>query len=273
FRVAINSRGARGEAEVPYEKGEALRIVVLGDSFAFGEDVDDDQTFPFHLGALMGEGTEVVNLGVHGYGTDQMALMLLEEGCRYSPDIVVVTVFYHDILRCRSDYYVHAKPFYRLVDGALELMNVPVPGRPEPLGLLDGNCFTWAFIGERLSRKSQMKSIENLGTFDRAELWRIQTGLFRMMKDLCGERTRVVVVSIADPGDLEAEWFLKFDRDFGRLIREEAGIGGFISTLEPLKEAYRDHGAAIHTANSHLSPLGNRIVAGLIRDHIEGPSF
>ena len=271
FRVAINSLGARGATEVPYEKVEASRIVVLGDSFAFGEDVDDEETFPFLLGTLMDEGTEVVNLGVHGYGTDQMALMLREKGCRYGPDIVVVSVFYHDILRCRSDYYIHAKPFYRLVDGVLDLVNVPVPGRPEPLGPLDRYCFTWAFVDERLSRMSQMKSIENFESVDREELWGIQTGLFRMMKDLCGEGTRVVVVSIADPGDLEAEWFPKFDHDLGRLIREEVGISGFISTLEPLKEAYRDYGAAIHTANGHLSPIGNRIVAGLIRDHIAGP--
>ena len=52
---------------------------MLGDSFTFGEDVGDDETYSHHLEQLL-PGTEVINLGVHGYGHDQMLIYLREEG-------------------------------------------------------------------------------------------------------------------------------------------------------------------------------------------------
>src|SRR5262249_22633489 len=40
-----NHRGLRGTREFDYERSDRPRIVVLGDSFTFGEEVSDDETY------------------------------------------------------------------------------------------------------------------------------------------------------------------------------------------------------------------------------------
>lgn len=124
--VTTNARGARGPADVPYERTGKRRILVIGDSFAFGWGVNDDETYAARLEAALPD-TEVVNLGVGGYGTDQMLLMLGAEGTRYRPDRVVVGVVSEDTERNLVSFRDFAKPTFTLEDGDLEVRGVPVP--------------------------------------------------------------------------------------------------------------------------------------------------
>lgn len=127
WAVSSTARGARGRIEpaVPKPAG-TVRIVALGDSFTFGEGVEDDQTFPHHLGGLL-PGVDVVNLGVHGYGHDQMLVTLREEGPAYEPDLVVLGYVTDDALRNVLAFRDFAKPRFELVDGQLERRGTPVP--------------------------------------------------------------------------------------------------------------------------------------------------
>ena len=47
-------------------------ILAVGDSFTFGDEVKDDETWPAHLQQLLGR--RVLNAGVSGYGFDQIVL-------------------------------------------------------------------------------------------------------------------------------------------------------------------------------------------------------
>ena len=88
--LSSNSRGLRGSSEHEYEKRPGtLRILTFGDSFTFGDEVSDDETWTYFLEKLL-PGSEVINFGVHGYGHDQMLLYLREEGIKYRPDIVIL---------------------------------------------------------------------------------------------------------------------------------------------------------------------------------------
>jgi hypothetical protein len=128
-----SSHGLRGRQERPYEKPTGVRrVVVLGDSFTFGEDVSDDETFCQRLEQLL-PGTEVLNLGVHGYGHDQMLLYLREEGVKYRPDIVLLGFVHADMERNLQGFRDYAKPRFELRDGRLELRGVPVPPPAEML--------------------------------------------------------------------------------------------------------------------------------------------
>jgi hypothetical protein len=100
--------------------------VVLGDSFTFGEDVGDEETYSARLEALM-PGAEVINLGVHGYGHDQMLVYLREEGIRYRPDVVLLGFLTGDMERNVLAFRDYAKPRFVLEDGALVLRDSPVP--------------------------------------------------------------------------------------------------------------------------------------------------
>jgi hypothetical protein len=122
-----NSKGLRGTTEYGYERTPAKhRIIVLGDSFTFGEEVSDDETYSHYLASSI-PSTEVLNLGVQGYGHDQMLLYLKEEGVKYHPDVVMLGFTYLDIYRNLWTFYAYAKPKFELVSGHLQLTNVPVP--------------------------------------------------------------------------------------------------------------------------------------------------
>ena len=88
-RVSFNARGYRGrELSLP-KTGDRTRVVVLGDSIAFGLGVSDEETFT-HLLDVRDNGIEAANLAVQGYGPDQALLVLLHEGLRSDPDVVVL---------------------------------------------------------------------------------------------------------------------------------------------------------------------------------------
>lgn len=128
--LSTNSRGLRGNREYAYGKNsEKLRILFFGDSYTFGDEVSDDETYPSRVQEMLPQ-AEVVNMGVHGYGHDQMLILLKEEGIRYKPDIVVLGFVYIDMPRNVLSFRDYAKPMFVVQDGKLVLTNSPVP-RPE----------------------------------------------------------------------------------------------------------------------------------------------
>jgi hypothetical protein len=121
--VAINSKGYRG-TEYGYRPAPGqTRIVILGDSIAFGSLLTDEETFAARLDAQHDD-IEVVNLAVQGYGTDQELIRLEKEGFDHHPGIVILgfcTV--NDLYDNASSKYLYdneyPKPFYVLKDGVL----------------------------------------------------------------------------------------------------------------------------------------------------------
>lgn len=101
--IVINSEGFRDD---PFEreKGEGVfRIVLLGDSVAWGYGVDTHEAFPQRLEVLLNEGladgsptVEVLNLGVMGYSTAQEARLLETKGVEYAPDLVILAYVLND---------------------------------------------------------------------------------------------------------------------------------------------------------------------------------
>ena len=67
--LTFNSFGIRSKKEYSTVKSKKKRIVVVGDSFTYGECVGDNETYSAYLEQLL-SGTEVLNFGVHGYGLD-----------------------------------------------------------------------------------------------------------------------------------------------------------------------------------------------------------
>lgn len=127
YVVNFNADGIRGEKIYAKNKQPGItRIVVVGDSFTFGEGVNDDETYPAQLEKIM-PNTEVLNLGVHGYGLDQMSLRLHLDGFTYHPDIVIYAFIGGDIDRTALSFRDYMKPQYALVNGRLHLLNVPIP--------------------------------------------------------------------------------------------------------------------------------------------------
>lgn len=126
----INSKGLRDE-ETPYEKPPGVyRIVLLGDSRAFGYGLPIEKHFSTLLEGYF-RNVEVVNMGVSGYGVDQELLLLQSEGFKYQPDVVIAYVdHYGDHRHLHTKRFGKRKPRFLRRDGALVLTGVPVSGRP-----------------------------------------------------------------------------------------------------------------------------------------------
>jgi len=128
-----NHRGLRGTREYDYERAERPRIVVLGDSFTFGEEVSDDETYTHYLQAMLPR-ADVINLGVHGYGHDQMLVLLREEGLEYRPDVVLLGFVVADVDRNVLGFRDYAKPRFAVENGSLVLASDdPLPSPDEVL--------------------------------------------------------------------------------------------------------------------------------------------
>ena len=94
--VRTNSLGLR-DTEHALGKASGSRIVVLGDSYAWGYGVDNGEIFTDHLDRILCE-TEVVNLGVSAFNIRQEIDYFTRLGQRFRPDRVIVAFVQNDIL-------------------------------------------------------------------------------------------------------------------------------------------------------------------------------
>jgi lysophospholipase L1-like esterase len=94
-----NSLGFRDE-EHPVEKTKGLtRIVVLGDSFTFGQGCERAQIFPDVLQSRLraqGYQAEVLNISDIGIGPEAYFVLFKDVVRRFQPDVVVINVFGND---------------------------------------------------------------------------------------------------------------------------------------------------------------------------------
>jgi hypothetical protein len=94
IQMRTNSKGIRADREIPYEKPAGVkRILLLGDSFGMGYEVDLKDTFIHQMEVnlnQMGIPCETINLSVSGFGNAEELILLREEGLKYSPDLVVL---------------------------------------------------------------------------------------------------------------------------------------------------------------------------------------
>ena len=98
------------------------RVLIVGDSFAFGEGVDIDRRFDAIIESEVPH-VSIVNVGVMGYGTDQQMIAArpyLRTLC--NDDILVVLTYQNDFFDIlRKNFSGRAKPWFELIgDEVLE---------------------------------------------------------------------------------------------------------------------------------------------------------
>jgi hypothetical protein len=125
YRIRTNSLGMR-EREVEREKKPGTkRILIIGDSIAFGTGVDAEWRFSDFLSRAFGDDVEVLNAGVCGWGTDQELLYYETKGRDLHPDIVILTfTMANDVLNNMLDHLFLAtapKPRFVLERNSLVL--------------------------------------------------------------------------------------------------------------------------------------------------------
>ncbi len=123
FDVRQNNIGMRGP-DLGVKRRP--RVLVLGDSYVWGYDAQQDVMFTEVLGRRF-PNAEIVNAGVSGYGTDQEYLWLQRYFERVKPDAVVVVFSNTDNSDNASRVMVgYNKPWFTDENGTLVLHGVPV---------------------------------------------------------------------------------------------------------------------------------------------------
>src|SRR5687767_6414879 len=125
--VRINENGLRDRGHSYESQNDIERILVLGDSFAWGYGVEESERFSQVLEKSLD--VEVINAGVSGYSTDQELLWYKNEGIKYETDLVILVIAGNDVgdndrQLVSTIYY---KPKFVLEDGHLVPKGYPVP--------------------------------------------------------------------------------------------------------------------------------------------------
>jgi len=126
-RYVINADGFRDRLYPRAKPPGTFRIVVIGDSIAFGYGVELQESFPKLLEARLRARTdtaiEVLNLGVNGYNSYTEAALFADVGIRYQPDLVLVEFCINDL----NDPTLHFDTQTLLLLG-----NIPDAAFPDP---------------------------------------------------------------------------------------------------------------------------------------------
>ena len=109
-QVTIDEHGFRSNG--PGIRPEGRLIVAVGDSFTFGDQVNDAETWPALLEKNFGR--PVINGGVFGYSFGQVILRAEEILDQQPTDWLVVSFIPSDIKRCENKKWYAWKPYFDL---------------------------------------------------------------------------------------------------------------------------------------------------------------
>lgn len=296
-----NSRGWRGQREYANVASPGqLRIVCAGDSFTFCEEVGDRESWPFLLEERLEGTAEVVNLGVGGYGTDQALLRFGSDYPRAKVDVVFIGLLLENIGRNVNRYRplwypradsAGAKP--RFIEGAetLQLISLPYDSELQLLNaIVKGDVLEdlrehefwsndyvpgiasisglWRMVAGRLCYRE--RELPRLWADTEGEPFRVTTRLLGAFSAFAqspeGNSARLAPVLIFPTRDDLARFEATGERYWQPLIDwlivEEMP---HIDLTEALAAA---EGGDALWKSSHLSKLGNDVVAGVLAEFL-----
>lgn len=224
------------------------RVAVLGDSFTFGIHIEEHETLTAFLGQRLGPDWEVINLGVPGYGIDQMVLTYEKYRQFLKADVVLLVFIDEDIERGFEAFREREalpKPSFDLVRGALVARTVV------PETFLDSFLYRSRIaniIYSRWYRPWQSARIS-------------ETFLHRLAGLVSSDGAQLMVVRYPRLEQVDGR------AAYAKLPFHDPLVARGVKFLEPI-EALRQSGdpRALYIADDwHPTAAGNRIVAEVIQ--------
>ena len=264
--------GIRGATRIAPESAQGVtRIVAVGDSFVYGTDVEADENFSAILDARLPQ-TEVLNMGVPGYGIDQAYLKYRHLGAAYNPQVIVFGIYVSDYERSSMTFTTFAKPKFAERGNGFVVVNQPVPEPLAELNRISRALAGRSYLVEALRngwRKLTTGAAEQEAFFDRTD--RIVTHILGALKDGLAQDQQLLIVHIP-----RGETFIEQEAFRDEMSRRLLAIydalqlntidlsAEFISGSTPA-EIYQTH--YFHRPNGsvgHLSQVGHQKAADLI---------
>ncbi|MFH1202727.1 MAG: SGNH/GDSL hydrolase family protein [Candidatus Omnitrophota bacterium] len=264
YHVKINSLGLRGE-EIDIEKPKGVyRILVLGDSYAFGERVNDDEAFAFKLEKILNDSLkdrmsiEVVNGGHAAYSTREEYEYLLERGVYLNPDMIILFWFPNDLIELSREYSWRdlLKEHYKF----------------EPFKSYLRSFATFNALRQIIScnfiklRFGPYVPKEEINIFDEEEtpvedkLWNRCFDYLVKIKNICDGKIKFILVGLADPEQFKIKNGLRPQHKL-RVFAQSEGID-FINLAEVFasrEKVVEDY--YLMPKDPHFNKNGNKLVA------------
>lgn len=271
--VTIENDGLRRTGEQVAGAPTPGSILAVGDSFTYGDEVNDGQTWPAQLHLLTGR--RVLNGGVSGYGFDQIVLRAEQLAAKYKPAAIVVAFIADDIRRTEMRRLWSAdKPYFVVEDGKPVLSGVPVPPRADPAGTL--SLWQWTLGYSRLFdlilRRLDLlhdwygdhQRVQAPGTGE--HLACLLTGRLDDLQRTSG--ARVIVMAEYDPVVWDDPAFAAEQRRMTRGLLDCAAANG-LATIDSFDALAAKSAPRKLYVTWHMNEPGNRLIAELVAEALQ----
>lgn len=276
--IRTNEYGMRGGPVLTIKPDGIKRVMILGDSNAFGYGLQEEEIFATLLSKRLPTNYQVLNSGVFGYGTDQSLLLFERDGLKFRPDIVVLAFSAGDPSdNMNSINTGSAKPYFKLVNDHLVLKNTPVPrgsiyrkseSRESAIkNALYSYSNLYRLIFNRLVATNIFapKSVQEMS---REEGLSTTMAIISSLDDVCRSNgCRLVVLLISHEELVAAQSRIGMEVGYYPIIKnslDSIGIPYIDPTQELVNQYFRGKDVFLKNDPVHINALGNEIVANVI---------
>ncbi len=271
FEVHTREYGIRSNGNQSPTRARPITLVV-GDSYAFGDEVLDSESWPAVLERAID--APVVNAALAGFGLDQSVLRAERLAPVIAPDRIVVSFIPHDVRRCAMAIWSgYAKPWFEIEPDGL---------RMHPIGRYP----VWRHaIAPTLSRSVLIDSLfydalrrDGTDTFAHHRGDEVACLLLDRVAALGRERGATVLLLAqpqtplpdeahypGDPGDPRS------DAELAAIVIRcaEARHLPVVDAISRVAALPAERRNALFRGKGHNSPDGNRVIAEIVREALE----
>ena len=269
-RQNISADGTRSMPAPPVNATNGSPILAGGDSYGFGQEAADDETWPAYIQTALGRRT--INAGVPAYGLDQAVLRVEQEARVFKPSLIVINFIADDLWRNEFHHlWGLEKPYFTVgSSGTLTLNNVPVPrvdGKHDGYSFWQ-RTFGWSMLLELVASHTGLED-DWIGDNKRAMPagQGEQVGCLLMAR-LAALGVPTLVISEYTPAlwSPNAGPTMAEQRRANKYVLGCAAKAGMMTldTYDAVAEAVRDEGVPALYFIFHHNAHGNRIVAEAI---------
>ncbi len=255
--VSIGEHSVRLNRNPPV--AERPTIVAVGDSFTFGQDVSDPDSWPAALERRLGR--RVINGGVNAFGVDQAVLRGEQLSELYEPDLLIVSFIPHDVVRCEYSWFLgHPKPYFELDGAGLRQHPPPVPSSwfaPIRNKLLSTSAAAYLFEHALVWEGPAEERVHDQGQ-------EVACRLMQRLADL-GRARRMRVLLLAQSQGASADSADPWIKDRVLACARASGLAtlDMFPLLADVPENERDE-----LFSGHMTPAGNLFVANALATFI-----
>lgn len=243
--IKINWDGFRDREFLIPKSNVTYRIIILGDSVAFGLGVEANETYSKILENLLnsqrnGINYEVLNFGVPGYNTLQEVEMFKQKGLKYELDLIIIGYHVNDF----QDQYEHTK----LLEEKRKEYNIVVDSLTKAQKIKLASDFETYYLFNYLFSKPA------------SELWeRIAKPLSDLNEMTKASKTKVVILTGTELlWDQQSLYLLNMSvTNFNSLTKE---YNWQVFDMHHLLSHYSRNSLIVGKVDGHMNQLGHKIV-------------